>query len=203
MSNQGYYGGPQGGYPQQPGATYQPGYGAPPQPGYGAPQQGYYQQGPPQMQAQPQTVYVQERRSNDRGCLGTCLAALCCCFVCEEGWRGWYQPRALSLLQAQEMIKMKKETSPKTCNILSYAKGSPVQSILKNGPQPTAVSVLRRLVSTTFLRGRAEDRGLWVVAMLRYGEAGARVVIFLIPVHNTHKGTSTFLDFLLMETTGW
>ncbi|KAL2445500.1 hypothetical protein ABEF95_004973 [Exophiala dermatitidis] len=71
MSNQGYYGGHQGGYPQQPGATYQPGYGAPPQPGYGAPQQGYYQQGPPQMQAQPQTVYVQERRSNDRGCLGT------------------------------------------------------------------------------------------------------------------------------------
>ncbi|EHY53382.1 hypothetical protein HRR81_001880 [Exophiala dermatitidis] len=100
------------------------------------------------------------------------------------------------------MIKMKKETSPKTCNILSYAKGSPVQSILKNGPQPTAVSVLRRLVSTTFLRGRAEDRGLWVVAMLRYGEAGA-LSIFLIPVHNTHKGTSSFLDFLLMETTGW
>lgn len=69
---------------------------------------------------------------------------------------------------------MKKETRPRTCNILPYAKGSPVQSILKNGPQPTAVSVLRRLVSTTFLRGRAEDRGLWVVAMLRYGEAGAR-----------------------------
>merc|ERR1712169_172817 len=60
MSNQGYYqqGPPQGYYPPQ------------------QPQQAY-QQGPPQQ------VIVREKK--DRGCLGACLAALCCCFVCEEG----------------------------------------------------------------------------------------------------------------------
>ncbi|OJD29304.1 uncharacterized protein BKCO1_8500033, partial [Diplodia corticola] len=72
MSNQGYYQGPPP--PQQ--AYY-------PQQGY--PQQGYPQGPPPQMQypQQPQTVIVKEKK--DRGCLGTCLAVLCCCFVCEEG----------------------------------------------------------------------------------------------------------------------
>ncbi|KAK0661143.1 hypothetical protein DIS24_g2784 [Lasiodiplodia hormozganensis] len=68
MSNQGYYGGP-----------------PPPQQAY-YPQQGYPQGPPPQMQypqQPPQTVIVKEKK--DRGCLGTCLAVLCCCFVCEEG----------------------------------------------------------------------------------------------------------------------
>lgn len=36
-----------------------------------------------QYQGPPQTVVVKEKK--DRGCLGTCLAVLCCCFVCEEG----------------------------------------------------------------------------------------------------------------------
>ncbi|KAK8436319.1 hypothetical protein IWX49DRAFT_333381 [Phyllosticta citricarpa] len=94
MSNQGYYqGGPQ--YPPQSYGPPQPGYGQPPYGGY--PQQPVpsptspwiqapsltrsvqmqYQQGPPQQ------VIVKEKK--DRGCLGTCLAVLCCCFVCEEG----------------------------------------------------------------------------------------------------------------------
>ncbi|KAK7520174.1 hypothetical protein IWZ03DRAFT_372337 [Phyllosticta citriasiana] len=75
MSNQGYYqGGPQ--YPPQSYGPPQPGYGQPPYGGY--PQQPMqYQQGPPQQ------VIVKEKK--DRGCLGTCLAVLCCCFVCEEG----------------------------------------------------------------------------------------------------------------------
>ncbi|EGP91511.1 uncharacterized protein MYCGRDRAFT_78859, partial [Zymoseptoria tritici IPO323] len=73
MSAQGYYG-------QQQPAYGQPQY--PPQ-AYGAgpqypPQQMQYQQ--PQY-APPQ----QQRKSKDRGCLGACLATLCCCFVCEEG----------------------------------------------------------------------------------------------------------------------
>ncbi|KAK8236344.1 hypothetical protein IWZ00DRAFT_116986 [Phyllosticta capitalensis] len=59
---------------------------------YGPPQQGYGQQPPyggyPQQpmqyqQGPPQQVIVKEKK--DRGCLGTCLAVLCCCFVCEEG----------------------------------------------------------------------------------------------------------------------
>ncbi|KAK7622625.1 hypothetical protein IWX50DRAFT_615748 [Phyllosticta citricarpa] len=96
MSNQGYYqGGPQ--YPPQSYGPPQPGYGQPPYGGY--PQQPVpsptspwiqapsltrsvqmqYQQGPPQQ------VIVKEKK--DRGCLGTCLAVLCCCFVCEEGLR--------------------------------------------------------------------------------------------------------------------
>ncbi|KAJ5875087.1 uncharacterized protein N7473_012434 [Penicillium subrubescens] len=59
----------QGGYPPQ---------GYPPQQGYGGP--------PPQggmqyQQPQPQP----QQKSSDKGCLGACLATLCCCFVCEEG----------------------------------------------------------------------------------------------------------------------
>ena len=40
--------------------------------------------GPPPGQ---QVQYVQQapRQKKDRGCLGSCLAILCCCFVCEEG----------------------------------------------------------------------------------------------------------------------
>ncbi|KAL4942946.1 hypothetical protein BDV06DRAFT_191030 [Aspergillus oleicola] len=35
---------------------------------------------------QQQMVYQQQppRQKKDRGCLGACLATLCCCFLCEE-----------------------------------------------------------------------------------------------------------------------
>ncbi|CEJ57849.1 hypothetical protein PMG11_06528 [Penicillium brasilianum] len=73
-----------------PNAYQQPGYGPPPgeygypqQPGYGPPQ-GYPQGPPPQMQYS-QAPPPQQQKSKDRGCLGACLATLCCCFVCEEG----------------------------------------------------------------------------------------------------------------------
>ncbi|KAK4506742.1 hypothetical protein PRZ48_000475 [Zasmidium cellare] len=73
MSNQGYYGGqPQYGQPQYPPQSY----GGYPQ---GPPPQQPMQYYPPQQQAPP------PRQSKDRGCLGACLATLCCCFVCEEG----------------------------------------------------------------------------------------------------------------------
>ncbi|KAJ5453966.1 uncharacterized protein N7458_004922 [Penicillium daleae] len=52
------------GYPQQ-------GYGGPPPPG-----------GMQYQQPQPQP---QQKSSSNQGCLGACLATLCCCFVCEEG----------------------------------------------------------------------------------------------------------------------
>lgn len=62
---------PQGQYPPQ-------GYQQPPPQQYGyPPQQMGYQQPPPQ-QAPP-------KQKKDRGCLMSCLAVLCCCFVCEEG----------------------------------------------------------------------------------------------------------------------
>ena len=48
-------------------------YYGPPQPGYGPPPMQYQQAPPPQ------------RQSKERGCLGSLLACLCCCFVCEEG----------------------------------------------------------------------------------------------------------------------
>jgi hypothetical protein len=54
---------------------------------YGAPppqQQMYY--GPPQGQPQyQQAPPPQPKQKKDRGCLASCLAVLCCCFVCEEG----------------------------------------------------------------------------------------------------------------------
>jgi hypothetical protein len=67
------YGPPQGQYGQGPPMQY----GAPP------PQQQMYY-GPPQGQQQYQQAPMPKQKK-DRGCLGACLAALCCCFVCEEG----------------------------------------------------------------------------------------------------------------------
>jgi hypothetical protein len=78
MSNQGYYGGQQ---PQYPPNSY-----GPPQGQYqqGPPPGQYYQQGPP-----PQMQYQQQgpppkQSGGGQGCLGACLAALCCCFVVDE-----------------------------------------------------------------------------------------------------------------------
>ncbi|QGA21026.1 hypothetical protein EYB26_008736 [Talaromyces marneffei] len=88
MSSQDYYGQQQphygGGYPNQPPQAHPPqgGYYPPQQPGYGPPQ-GYppqgYQQPPP-----PQQYQQEQRGGRDHGCLGACLATLCCCFLCEE-----------------------------------------------------------------------------------------------------------------------
>ncbi|RAH49701.1 uncharacterized protein BO95DRAFT_271098 [Aspergillus brunneoviolaceus CBS 621.78] len=80
MSQQGYYNGPpppQQAYGQYPPQGYQQGY--PPQGGYppGPPPQGYAPQ-PMQYQQQPPP------QQKDRGCLGTCLATLCCLCLCEE-----------------------------------------------------------------------------------------------------------------------
>jgi hypothetical protein len=51
---------------------------------YGAPQQQPYY--PPQgQQMQYQQAPPVQKQKKDRGCLGSCLAVLCCCFVCEEG----------------------------------------------------------------------------------------------------------------------
>ncbi|GLA38209.1 hypothetical protein AnigIFM63309_005215 [Aspergillus niger] len=57
----------------------------PPQ-GYPPPQGGYPPQGYPQ-QPYPQQMQYQQQpppQQKDRGCLGACLATLCCCFLCEE-----------------------------------------------------------------------------------------------------------------------
>ncbi|KAL3703801.1 hypothetical protein TMatcc_009490, partial [Talaromyces marneffei ATCC 18224] len=87
MSSQDYYGQQPhygGGYPNQPPQAHPPqgGYYPPQQPGYGPPQ-GYppqgYQQPPP-----PQQYQQEQRGGRDHGCLGACLATLCCCFLCEE-----------------------------------------------------------------------------------------------------------------------
>lgn len=68
------YGAPQGGqYQQGPPMNYQ--QGPPPGQYYPPQQQMGYAQGPP----------PQQKQKKDRGCLASCLAVLCCCFVCEEG----------------------------------------------------------------------------------------------------------------------
>ncbi|KAG7147739.1 hypothetical protein HYQ46_003402 [Verticillium longisporum] len=69
---QGYYGAPppQGGYPPPEG--YQQGYPPPGQPMY-------Y---PPQGHAPPPPPPQQEEKSH--GCLYTCIATLCCCWLCGE-----------------------------------------------------------------------------------------------------------------------
>ncbi|KAJ5085105.1 hypothetical protein N7532_009876 [Penicillium argentinense] len=69
-------------------------YPPPQQPGYGPPPGQYYpqvQHGQPQY-TQPQYApqqgpppEQQKSKSGGQGCLGACLATLCCCFVCEEG----------------------------------------------------------------------------------------------------------------------
>ncbi|KAF2677804.1 hypothetical protein K458DRAFT_395608 [Lentithecium fluviatile CBS 122367] len=64
---QGYY----GNAPPPPQGQY---YGSPPPP---PPQQMNYQPGPPP----PATDRGQKK---DRGCLATCLATLCCCWLCGE-----------------------------------------------------------------------------------------------------------------------
>merc|ERR1711939_951654 len=68
MSAQGYYN--QGGPPQYP----QQSYGPPGQGGYGPPQGMQYGMQPP----------PQQKEKKDRGCLMSCLAVMCCCFLCEE-----------------------------------------------------------------------------------------------------------------------
>ncbi|OAE23517.1 hypothetical protein AXG93_333s1070 [Marchantia polymorpha subsp. ruderalis] len=74
------YGYPPQGYPPQ---GYQP-QGYPPQ---GYPPEGYQQQGyPPQQQMyQQQPQYQQQQQNNDRGpsFAEGCLAALCCCCLCD------------------------------------------------------------------------------------------------------------------------
>lgn len=79
--SQPYYGPPHGGAPQGQGDPSQP-YGLhPPQPSY--PPQPYY---PPQQPMQPmgyqQAPEAKEEKSH--GCLYTCIAAMCCCWLCGE-----------------------------------------------------------------------------------------------------------------------
>lgn len=58
----------------------------PPQQGYGPPPGGQYY--PPQQQMgyqQPPPQQPPPKQKKDRGCLMSCLAVMCCCFLCEEG----------------------------------------------------------------------------------------------------------------------
>merc|ERR1711881_581597 len=52
----------------------------------GYPQQGYPQQGygPPQGMQYGMQPPPQQKEKKDRGCLMSCLAVMCCCFLCEE-----------------------------------------------------------------------------------------------------------------------
>ncbi|KAJ5917206.1 hypothetical protein N7466_010760 [Penicillium verhagenii] len=82
---QAYGGYPPQGYPQQ----QYPQQGYPPQqyPPQQYPQQGYPPQQGQQMNFAPnQDTSNRGNKSGGGGCLGACLAALCCCFVCEEGY---------------------------------------------------------------------------------------------------------------------
>ncbi|POS87685.1 hypothetical protein EPUL_001860, partial [Erysiphe pulchra] len=80
MSNQQYYGGgpPQGqGYPPPQGPPFPNQTYAPPgQQGYG---------GAPPMEYGQQQTKGKKSDGASKGCLAGCLAALCCCCVCEEG----------------------------------------------------------------------------------------------------------------------
>ncbi|KAH6692608.1 hypothetical protein F5X68DRAFT_201210 [Plectosphaerella plurivora] len=81
MSSNQYYQ-QQGQQPYYPQPTHGNGYG---NGGYNAP---YQQQGPPQQMYYPQQGMPQQQpyreEKKDRGCLASCLAVLCCCWICGE-----------------------------------------------------------------------------------------------------------------------
>ncbi|KAJ5698820.1 hypothetical protein N7462_000825 [Penicillium macrosclerotiorum] len=111
---------------QQPPYHHQPGYGppppgpppgqegyyGPPQPGY---QQPYYGQPQPQYQQPPPAAYAppeqQKSSGGGKGCLGSCLAMLCCCFVCEEGYSPTYDLDDIFFLHGVRIFRSARQDS--------------------------------------------------------------------------------------------